>query len=263
MNMEELTKSQIILLTLFVSFVTSIATGIVTVALMAQTPPAITQSVSRVIRETVQTVVPASASQSASVITQEKTVVINESELISKAVQRAEPSIVRLFSGSGEEAVFLGLGIVLDENGTVATDASALGDSAEARVVLHDGLSVRQFVRKRDEKAGLAYLSPATSTSPAPRWVAVSIASDHVVLGQSVVALSGKSATRIGDGLILALVSGPASTSPQIIETSVGREAILPGSPLINTQGVLVGISTGPARALSDTHFMSADAVRM
>ena len=34
MNMEELSKSQIVLLTLLVSFVTSIATGIVTVSLM-------------------------------------------------------------------------------------------------------------------------------------------------------------------------------------------------------------------------------------
>ena len=36
--MENLTKPQIILLTLLVSFVTSIATGIVTVALMNQAP---------------------------------------------------------------------------------------------------------------------------------------------------------------------------------------------------------------------------------
>ena len=49
MDMEELSKSQIILLTLLVSFVTSIATGIVTVSLMNQAPPAIAQTVNRII----------------------------------------------------------------------------------------------------------------------------------------------------------------------------------------------------------------------
>src|SRR4029077_18213268 len=54
MDIEKLTKSQIVLLTLLVSFVTSIATGIVTVSLMDQAPPAIAQSVSRIVEHTVE-----------------------------------------------------------------------------------------------------------------------------------------------------------------------------------------------------------------
>src|SRR6185295_1104483 len=60
MDIEKLTKSQIVLLTLLVSFVTSIATGIVTVSLMDQAPPAIAQTVNRVIEHTIETVVASS-----------------------------------------------------------------------------------------------------------------------------------------------------------------------------------------------------------
>jgi len=53
MEMEKLNKSQIVLLTLLVSFVTLIATGVVTVSLMDQAPPAIAQTVNRIVERTV------------------------------------------------------------------------------------------------------------------------------------------------------------------------------------------------------------------
>src|SRR3954470_13443353 len=100
MDMEHLNKSQIVLLTLLVSFVTSIATGIVTVSLMDQAPTTVAQTVNRVIEHTVEKVV--QSAQTAAVAAppqvQEKTVVIKESDLISAAVEHVGPSVVRLYS---------------------------------------------------------------------------------------------------------------------------------------------------------------------
>ena len=81
MELEKLNKSQIVLLTLLVSFMTSIATGIVTVSLMQQAPPEITETVSRVVEHTVEKVVPG---QTAAVAVPQtiKTVVVKESDLI-------------------------------------------------------------------------------------------------------------------------------------------------------------------------------------
>ena len=263
MNMDELTKSQIVLLTLLVSFVTSIATGIVTVALLGQAPPAITQSVSRIIRETVQTVGPASLSQRpAATQTREKTVVVNESDLKSKAVERASASLVRVMQSAADGPVFLGLGVVLDSEGMIATDSESLQESADVSVLLPNGLSVRSFVRARDAKTGIAYLLPATTT-PAAQFFPISISTNHVVLGQTVIALGGKTQPRIASGLIASLASlGEASTSPRVIETNIASETTLPGALLIDTQGILLGINTSGGGSASGANFISASALR-
>src|SRR3989344_4148104 len=89
MDMEQLTKSQIILLTLLVSFVTSIATGIVTVTLLDQAPHEITKTINQVVERTIERVVPDETRQAASVVTTtEKTVVVKEEDLITESIHK-------------------------------------------------------------------------------------------------------------------------------------------------------------------------------
>src|SRR3989344_5337428 len=206
MDIEHLSKSQIVLLTLLVSFVTSIATGIVTVSLMDQAPPAIAQTVNRIVERTVEKAVPLGQAAS-TVVTTEKTVVVKESDLIVQAVEKITPSLVRMYSSSSEPE-FLGLGIVVDENGSVVCDAMALGEGGDATLALADGTRPRAFVTSRNEETGTAILQPATTTAdgkPVHFTPAVlSVASP--TLGQTIVVLSGKSIPRIADGLVTALV---------------------------------------------------------
>ena len=58
MDIKDLNKSQLILLAILLSFVISIATGITTVTLMEQAPSSVTVPVTRIVRETVEKVVP-------------------------------------------------------------------------------------------------------------------------------------------------------------------------------------------------------------
>lgn len=260
MDIEHLSKSQIILLTLLVSFVTSIATGIVTVSLMEQAPPVVAQTVNRVIERTIQTVAsstPAKA-QAATVVTQEKTIIVNESQLISDAVKKIEPSIVRVYTSSEENPTLLGLGVVIDSNGTILTDAQSIDDRSEVIVVLPDSTRVRTFVVRIDRDNGFVFLQQSTTTAAVAKpiaWVPAKIATNQIVIGESVLALSGKSTTRLATGVVTALV--PAGGG-QVIDTNIATEALLSGSPLVDTQGALIGVSTSASRASSPQGFIPA-----
>lgn len=261
MDMEELSKSQIILLTLLVSFVTSIATGIVTVSLMDQAPPTIAQTVNRVIERTVEKVVPSPSpqGQAASVITTEKTVVVKESDLIVQAVEKMTPSLVRLYTSSQESPLFLGLGVVLDDSGTVVTDSAALGDSGDAVIAFADGTTLRAFVTSRNREAGTAVLEPATTTVSGKtiNFTPAVLAVGKPTLGQTVVALSGKAIPRIADGLVTALIPR-AEGDGVIVDTNISGDYVMSGSPLINTEGGLLGVSTWVSQSSSPGGFISS-----
>jgi len=256
MDIEKLTKSQIVLLTLLVSFVTSIATGIVTVALVEQAPPNVTASVNRVIEHTIQKVVP--ASQSASVASTAQTIIVHESDAIAAAVGKATPSLVRIYT-AGDSPSYLGLGAVLTKDGLIVTDESILGDTAEVSIMRADGIKVRMLVTKRDEANGLAYLTQPTSSSTVNLWSAISMPQSQATLGESVIVLAGKATTKIGSGIITSLV--PDSGSASTIDTNLSPDAIMHGSILIDERGACVGISTAVSRTLAPSAFVPAQSI--
>lgn len=90
--MNNLNNHQLVLLTLLVSFVTSIATGIFTVTLLDQAPPAVTSTINRVVERTVETVVPTKQET----IVKERVVVDKGGDLIVSAVQKTSPAVVTL-----------------------------------------------------------------------------------------------------------------------------------------------------------------------
>ena len=258
MDIGKLTKSQIVLLTLLVSFVTSIATGIVTVSLMQQAPQTVAETVNRVIENTIEEVATSTKSETASVATtQQKTVVVDESDLVAQAVKQVSPSVVRIYSA--DQTQFLGLGLVVDASGTVAADIGALGGAGTASIQLESGAQVESSVTSRDQASGLLFLTPATSTSPKLVWTPAALEQTAPSLGDLVVVISGTKTAAIAEGLITQILpADPTTNTPETIVTSIDASSILPGSPVIDTDGNVVGVSTGISRASSLSGFVPA-----
>jgi hypothetical protein len=144
MQLEELTKTQIVLLTLLTSFVTSIATGITTVAIIDQAPPGVTQTINRVVERTVEVIVP-EKTQGAAV---NKTIIVREEDFIVDATKTNSPNIVTLFVVEDDKVISVGVGFVVDPKGIVAADKALFRRAGGA-------VSIRSFLIKT--QSGIRY----------------------------------------------------------------------------------------------------------
>lgn len=273
MNIERLTKTQIVLLTLLVSFVTSIATGIVTVTLLDQAPPAVTQTVNRVVERTVERVVP-DRSQGASVVTKEteKTVVVKEEDLITDSIEKNRDSIVRISTRVAkvdEEGTPLGVGVVVSEGGLIATDAGIVGAEGEIhRIRFADGdIFDGEVVYKREgNPIALLEIQRKEVGTPPPTFDAATLGDVSALkLGQTVLAISGVSRTNVGIGIIAALIphtdADGNETGLSYIETTLSGEQTTKGSPLLNIFGEVVGLHTSTSRSASGARAYSPESL--
>jgi hypothetical protein len=255
MEIEELTKSQIILLVLLVSFVTSIATGIVTVSLLAQTPPAITQTINRIVERTVETVV-SNENQTASVVTKETTVVVKEDDLIAESINTGFSQVARIYEGVATSTAIIALGAVTG-NGTIVTDLSRVSNT---HTVLIGGSHYTYMVSKKIPELGIAFMS-ATGTAPtvnAFKGVGV----DSVKLGHTVIGLYGARSDRVAMSIASAFSQaanikvGDTTIPVRFVETTIS-DSLTAGTPLISIFGDLVGVSTNVSRADGPGSFIS------
>ena len=132
--MENLTKQQLILLALLVSFVTSIATGIVTVALMNQAPVGVVQTINKVVERTIETVT-GPTKETQTVV--KETVVVSTDDQIVGAVEKNKNSLIRIYrtntdpSSGSNSMVFVGLGVIISTDGMIATDNNLISDGGK------------------------------------------------------------------------------------------------------------------------------------
>ncbi len=275
--MESLSKQQLILLALLVSFVTSIATGIVTVSLMDQAPPGVTQTINRVVEKTIERVVQEPTKQTAAIVTKE-TVVVKADDAILSAIEKNTGSVVRIKETTGEgKSNFAGIGLVVSREGLIVSDISVAyrkTDSAGNTIaesyqgVFPDGRIFPLNIVFSDQGAGLLFLAPIVQDREKGvyRFTPPQFSTMELKLGQAVVAIGGDDTNSVSTGIISNLVQKAAqkttdssTTTPQAareliaIKTDIRSSELVLGSLLLNLSGEVIGMNAGPQSVSRNT----------
>lgn len=246
MNIEQLSKSQLLLLALLVSFVTSTATGVLTVSLLEENPQTVTQTVNRVVERTIERV-EQSDNGGAAVITRETTVVVKEEDVLGDSVQVHAGRVVSLHVGT-TTAASIGSGLFLPNQGLVATATGGLKEgkilmkfpggavfSAEVSAKNDNGVALLKPVLKEGEK--LPVITPYEFAK-----------AEEVRRGQSIFALTTRGAVETG---IISIVNG------EKVETNLVQSRLPYGTTLISTLGDIIGMHVAVAEN-SGAQFISA-----
>jgi len=255
--MEDLTKHQLILLALLVSFVTSIAASIATASLLDQAPPRVTETIHRVVERTVETVVPSESPNKPATVTQEKTVIVREEDAITEAIATVSSSVVRLYltaddaqhddddaTGPDQISRFRGIAIVIGTSGRLVTSSRVVvsGTQNTYEAKLSDGTLATAAIDERSAENGLATLVltvPAGGTIPEP----VTFGDiTNLRLGQTMLGLGGNNTANVSVGIIASITPGSESA---VRELTVSFTSNTHGMPLVNLFGEVIGFSAG------------------
>ncbi len=239
MDIKDLTNSQMILLTLLVSFVTSIATGIVTVTLLDQAPAPISRTINRVVERTIEKVVPSESGN-----TKVDTVIIKEEDLVVEAFNRGSKALVRIYAGDStdkiDETAFVGIGTTISEDGKVIVNSDLISKTGS-------------FVAKADT-GNYKIIFTSTKGSLTLMKLDLPVDSSGSVMKASFVTYSDTAKLKVGQ-TVLAITNDPESVAPGIVTGIVPSNDIASstvtissalsnkylGSPILNTDAEIVG----------------------
>jgi hypothetical protein len=231
MNIEELSKSQLILLTILVNFVTSVATGILTVSLLDKAPPFVTPTVNRVVERTIETVAQAAP---AAII---QAPAPSNQDLVTSALGATATRAVVIYSGvTGTSTPAISVGTFLPKARAVAT-ASQEALPKEALIEFPGGIYVPASLA-HDGDGIMIYGFSDKAVLPKVNAVSL-IATSDLKLGETALAIGADGSASTG---IIARVDNKNvyTTLPDI-----GA-----GSAAVNLAGNLIGIGVGSKAGL-------------
>lgn len=191
MDIKDLNKPQLILLAVLLSFVTSIATGIVTVTLMQQAPSSVTVPINRVIQQTVERI------QQVEGKTTVETIVVKEEDLVVDAIEKNRSSAFTITSdgldgGRGflaREGLIVADAVFVEEGSTITVEG--MGRKFKARHVYTDSAGFAVLKILEPEDGGGPLDAPSL-----PAWGDIS----KMKVGQKIIVMGNALSSFIYDG---------------------------------------------------------------
>lgn len=267
--MDHLSKQQLVLLAILISFVTSMATGIVTVSLMDQTPRSVTQTINRVVEKTIETVVPETSSNAAAVVSKE-TVVVKADDLVVESVDKNSKSLTRIYKvvqdSSDAKPIFAGLGLMTSEG--LMADSSVIQKEKDQfggvvpesyYTILPDGskVDILPISRKGTDKLVFFEKKGDDGKSAGTNFGLPKVSfgkSEKLKLGQSVVQIGG-SENSVATGIIALLKKNDSGKVIEIV-TDIRKSDRAIGMILTNLSGEIVGFLSSD---MPDGSFLPSD----
>lgn len=241
MKMNDLTRTQLVLLVLLVSFVTSLVTGVVSVALVNQAPSPITHTINRVIEKVIMERPSEAGAREISILTAE--------DLVIKLVDETLPAVVSVISskdipvieqyfinpfedddffsqlippelllefqvpqyrqkGTEKRRVSSGTGFFVSDDGLLVTNRHVVDDAkAQYSVLMNDGRKLDAEVLARDPFQDIAILKVEGSSFS---YIKLGN-SDVIKVGQTVIAI-GNSLGEFQNTVSVGVISGLGRT---------------------------------------------------
>jgi S1-C subfamily serine protease len=246
--------------------VTSIATGIVTVALMDQAPAGVTQTINRVVERTIEKVVtpPVNSNNSAAVVTRE-TIVVKEDDKITESIDKNKNSVVRIYTknddaGDVAKNTFIGLGTIVSKDGLIVTGDVFADRYGKYLVTIDNNKFYDVNVLSKKEGKVFYFLKIVQDGKTPVDFTPVSFFdSNNLKLGQTVIAWGGNVQNSVSTGIISSLIENTLSAKSSVnststdtqkdfvaINTNVNLLDSLAGGPLLNLYGEVIGIRVSP-----------------
>lgn len=225
MDIEELSKAQLILLTILVNFVTSVATGIITVSMLDQAPQVVTQTINRVVDHTIEKVtqvVPAAISPASPAPSNQ--------DLVMAAIAAGAARTVAIYDvKTGTTTPAIALGVYLPSARAIATaDREAL----PKEVLIEFSNDAHISASLSHKGSGLMIYGFSDSATLPKMNVPVLVASKDLKLGQTALAIG---------------IDGSAATGIVSRVSAAGIRTTLPdigaGSGVVDLSGNIIGIA--------------------
>lgn len=261
--MEHLTKAQIVLLTLFTSFVASMATGIVVVTLMEQSPEPVTQTINNIVERTIEKITPTIIEKPG------KQVVIKDEDLLVDAIDRNIKSIVAFRTvGQEGDAFGAGVGTIVSSDGLVITDKNNFGQGVLTTSIDGVQYALQVLSDESGNTLGIGRLTPVLATTT-PVFTPVTLGkTSNLRLGQTTIVIGGRDGKTITTGLINNLGMRTVIDKDTKVETKVldnigvssRFSGASNGAPIITLSGEIIGFLSVNENTGSQIGIPSAEA---